>query len=113
MYSSCISEITGSLTKFGFGDFLLENWPLTESMYCNFPGSRRDKLGKNYPEGILCVNEIEYADLEIAVIVIWGEYGNTGSFHHMNTHNAYGYAKKWGSKSFIIKLKLYIEVHRL
>lgn len=42
-------------------------------MYCNFPGSRKDKLGKNYPEGILCVNEIEYAEVEIAVIVIWGE----------------------------------------
>lgn len=84
------------MPKFGFGDFLLENWPLTEFMYCNFTVSRRDKLGKSYPEGILCVNEIEYAELERTVIVIQGEFGSTGSFHHMNIHNAYGYVKKMG-----------------
>lgn len=43
-----ISEITASLPKLGFGDFLLENCPLTKFIYCNLPGSRRDKLGKKY-----------------------------------------------------------------
>lgn len=64
-------------------------------MYCNFPRSRIDKLGKNYPEGIVCINEMEYAELEIVVIVTGGKYGDTGSLHHMDTHSVYDYAKKW------------------
>lgn len=42
-------------------------------MFCNFPGYRREKLGGNYHERILCVNETDYAVMEIVVIPIWGE----------------------------------------
>lgn len=49
-----------------------------------------------YPEGILCANEIKYAELEVPVLVIQVEYSNTASIHHMNTYtwNAHRYAKK-------------------